>query len=31
LGRVEGDVSALIREMEAAIREADAFIGRMEE
>lgn len=31
LGRVEGDVSALIREMEAAIREADAFIGRLEE
>lgn len=31
LGRVEGDVSSLIREMEAAIREADAFIGRMEE
>ena len=26
LGRVEGDVSSLIREMEAAIREADAFI-----
>ncbi len=31
LGRVEGDVSALIRDMEAAIREADAFIGRLEE
>jgi len=30
LGRVEGDVSALIREMEAAIREADAFIVRLE-
>lgn len=30
LGRVEGDVSALIREMEAAIREADAFIGQLE-
>ncbi|PLX74445.1 MAG: DUF2959 domain-containing protein [Desulfuromonas sp.] len=31
LGRVEGDVSKLLFEMEAAIREADAFIGRMEE
>ncbi len=31
LGRVEGDVSTLIREMETAIREADAFIGRLEE
>ncbi len=31
LGRVEGDVSTLLREMEAAIREADAFIGRMAE
>lgn len=31
LGRVEGDVSTLLLEMEAAIREADAFIGRMEE
>jgi SMC interacting uncharacterized protein involved in chromosome segregation len=31
LGRVEGDVSTLIREMEAAIREADAFISRLEE
>lgn len=31
LGRVQGDVSMLIREMEAAIREADAFIGRLEE
>ena len=30
LGQVEGDVSSLIREMEAAIREADAFIRRME-
>lgn len=31
LGRVEGDVSTLLLEMEAAIREADAFIGHMEE
>lgn len=31
LGKVEGDVSSLIREMEAAIREADAFIGKMEQ
>ena len=31
LGRVEGDVSALIREMEAAIREADTFIGLLEQ
>lgn len=31
LGRVEGDVSILIHEMEAAIKEADAFIGRLEE
>lgn len=31
LGRVEGNVSSLIKDMEAAIREADAFIGRMEE
>jgi hypothetical protein len=30
LGRVEGDVSALILEMEAAIREADAFISQLE-
>ncbi len=30
LGRVEGDVSSLIREMEAAIREADAFIVSLE-
>lgn len=30
LGRVEGDVASLIRDMEAAIREADAFIRRME-
>lgn len=30
LGRVEGDVSTLIREMEGAIREADAFILRLE-
>lgn len=30
LGRVEGDVSSLIREMEAAIREADAFIKQLE-
>ena len=30
LGRVEGDVSSLIREMEAAIREANAFIVSME-
>ena len=30
LGRVEGDVSVLIREREAAIREADAFIVRLE-
>ena len=30
LGRVEGDVSSLIREMETAIREADAFIVSLE-
>lgn len=30
LGRVEGDVSSLIREMEAAIREANAFINTLE-
>jgi len=30
LGRVEGDVSTLIHEMEAAIREADAFIVSLE-
>lgn len=29
LGNVEGDVDALVREMEAAIREADAFITAM--
>jgi chromosome segregation ATPase len=31
LGRVEGDVSSLIREMEKAIREADAFIVTLEQ
>lgn len=31
LGRVEGDVSSLIRDMEAAIREADAFIANLEQ
>jgi chromosome segregation ATPase len=31
LGQVEGDVSRLIREMEAAIREADAFIVTLEQ
>jgi chromosome segregation ATPase len=30
LGRVEGDVSLLIREMESSIHEADVFISRME-
>ena len=31
LGRVEGDVSKLVREMEASIKEADIFIRRMDE
>lgn len=31
LGRVEGNVSRLVNEMEASIREADTFIRRLEE